>query len=185
MLKDKCLITFVKFASGIVNETSTPQLSPHPNKHHRSQAIARPSSCYRRPFLSKTLPRNRSLAARKRRSEGKAREERGECVSVGRSLLLVMSTPARRRLMRDFRRLQNDPPSGVTGAPMDNNILAWQVKLMYFWRYCASGVSVLFILSGLWTQYFIFSENQTLSFFGSRILVFPKMLTTTTLRVRT
>lgn len=29
--------------------------------------------------------------------------------------------------MRDFRRLQNDPPSGVTGAPMDNNILAWQV----------------------------------------------------------
>lgn len=39
----------------------------------------------------------------------------------------AMSTPARRRLMRDFRRLQNDPPSGVTGAPMDNNILAWQV----------------------------------------------------------
>lgn len=30
--------------------------------------------------------------------------------------------------MRDFRRLQNDPPSGVTGAPMDNNILAWQVN---------------------------------------------------------
>lgn len=27
----------------------------------------------------------------------------------------TMSTPARRRLMRDFRRLQGDPPSGVTG----------------------------------------------------------------------
>lgn len=44
-----------------------------------------------------------------------------------------MSTPARRRLMRDFRRLQNDPPSGVTGAPMDNNILAWQVREVVGW----------------------------------------------------
>ncbi|CAM9094505.1 unnamed protein product [Ascophyllum nodosum] len=42
-----------------------------------------------------------------------------------------MSTPARRRLMRDFRRLQNDPPSGVTGAPMDNNILAWQQAVIF------------------------------------------------------
>ena len=33
--------------------------------------------------------------------------------------------------MRDFRRLQNDPPSGVTGAPMDNNIMAWQVCLPF------------------------------------------------------
>merc|ERR1719223_1258901 len=32
-----------------------------------------------------------------------------------------MSTSARRRLLRDFKRLQNDPPSGVTGAPMDTN----------------------------------------------------------------
>eukprot|EP00727_Mastigamoeba_balamuthi_P006570 m51a1_g2533 putative ubiquitin-conjugating enzyme e2 2-like (156) ;mRNA; f:248777-249966 len=36
-----------------------------------------------------------------------------------------MSTPARRRLMRDFRRLQTDPPSGISGAPEENNILAW------------------------------------------------------------
>jgi len=40
-----------------------------------------------------------------------------------------MSTAARRRLMRDFRRLQNDPPQGVTGAPMDNNILVWQAVI--------------------------------------------------------
>lgn len=46
-----------------------------------------------------------------------------------------MSTPARRRLMRDFRRLQNDPPSGVTGAPMDNNILAWQVGFVFGWLF--------------------------------------------------
>jgi hypothetical protein len=36
-----------------------------------------------------------------------------------------MSTPARRRLMRDFRRLQSDPPQGVTGAPMDDDIMKW------------------------------------------------------------
>lgn len=36
-----------------------------------------------------------------------------------------MSTPARRRLMRDFKRLQNDPPQGVTGAPLDDDIMMW------------------------------------------------------------
>jgi len=40
-----------------------------------------------------------------------------------------MSTPARKRLMRDFRRLQNDPRNGVDGAPMDNNIMAWQAVI--------------------------------------------------------
>lgn len=25
--------------------------------------------------------------------------------------------------MRDFRRLQNDPPTGIQGAPLDNNIM--------------------------------------------------------------
>lgn len=34
-----------------------------------------------------------------------------------------MSSAARRRLVRDFRRLQSDPPSGVTAAPLDCNIL--------------------------------------------------------------
>ena len=36
-----------------------------------------------------------------------------------------MSTPARRRLMRDFKKLQEDPPAGVSGAPTDNNIMLW------------------------------------------------------------
>jgi ubiquitin-conjugating enzyme E2 A len=40
-----------------------------------------------------------------------------------------MSTAARKRLMRDFRRLQNDPPAGVQGAPMDNNIMVWQAVI--------------------------------------------------------
>ena len=40
-----------------------------------------------------------------------------------------MSTPARRRLMRDFKRLQSDPPEGISGAPMDNNIMSWQAVI--------------------------------------------------------
>lgn len=41
----------------------------------------------------------------------------------------TMSTSARRRLLRDFRRLQNDPPSGITGAPLDTNIMLWQAVI--------------------------------------------------------
>lgn len=42
---------------------------------------------------------------------------------------LRMSTAARRRLMRDFKRLQEDPPAGVSGAPTDNNILLWNAVI--------------------------------------------------------
>jgi ubiquitin-conjugating enzyme E2 A len=35
-----------------------------------------------------------------------------------------MSTVARKRLMRDFKRLQNDPPQGIQAAPLDNNVMA-------------------------------------------------------------
>ncbi|KAM3238445.1 hypothetical protein P3L10_013476 [Capsicum annuum] len=34
-----------------------------------------------------------------------------------------ISTPARKRLMRDFKRLQQDPPAGISGASYDNNIM--------------------------------------------------------------
>mmetsp|Transcript_6622 Transcript_6622/g.14155 ORF Transcript_6622/g.14155 Transcript_6622/m.14155 type:complete len:156 (+) Transcript_6622:28-495(+) len=40
-----------------------------------------------------------------------------------------MSTPARRRLIRDFKKLQNDPPVGVTGAPCDNDIMLWNAVI--------------------------------------------------------
>jgi ubiquitin-conjugating enzyme E2 A len=40
-----------------------------------------------------------------------------------------MSTSARRRLMRDFRRLQQDPPQGITGAPMSDDIMTWQAVI--------------------------------------------------------
>jgi ubiquitin-protein ligase len=36
-----------------------------------------------------------------------------------------MSTTARKRLMRDFKRLQTDAPEGVSGAPCPDNVLLW------------------------------------------------------------
>ncbi|CEO99460.1 hypothetical protein PBRA_001366, partial [Plasmodiophora brassicae] len=50
--------------------------------------------------------------------------ENGPCAAC-----VTMSTPARRRLMRDFRRLQNDPPQGVTGAPNEDNIMMWNAVI--------------------------------------------------------
>eukprot|EP01038_Epipyxis_sp_PR26KG_P011627 gene11627-15574_t len=40
-----------------------------------------------------------------------------------------MSTPARKRLMRDFKALQKDPPTGIQAAPMDNNVMNWQAVI--------------------------------------------------------
>jgi ubiquitin-conjugating enzyme E2 A len=40
-----------------------------------------------------------------------------------------MSTSARRRLIRDFRRIQNDPPDGVTATPMEDDIMKWQALI--------------------------------------------------------
>ncbi|CAO3595683.1 unnamed protein product [Absidia cylindrospora] len=40
-----------------------------------------------------------------------------------------MSTPTRRRLMRDFKRLQSNPPGGVSGAPCSDNIMLWNAVI--------------------------------------------------------
>jgi ubiquitin-conjugating enzyme E2 A len=40
-----------------------------------------------------------------------------------------MSTPCRRRLMRDFKRLQTDPPVGVTATPHPDNIMIWNAVI--------------------------------------------------------
>lgn len=40
-----------------------------------------------------------------------------------------MSTPAKRRLMRDFKRLSSDPPQGVSGAPTADNVLVWNAVI--------------------------------------------------------
>ena len=48
-----------------------------------------------------------------------------------------MSTAARKRLMRDFKRLQNDPPAGVSGSPLDNNVMVWQAVIFgYVFDFC-------------------------------------------------
>uniref|UniRef100_A0A803L931 E2 ubiquitin-conjugating enzyme n=2 Tax=Chenopodium quinoa TaxID=63459 RepID=A0A803L931_CHEQI len=43
--------------------------------------------------------------------------------------VVTMSTPSRKRLMRDFKRLQQDPPAGISGAPHDNNIMLWNAVI--------------------------------------------------------
>eukprot|EP00795_Rhopilema_esculentum_P000675 gene675-10381_t len=52
-----------------------------------------------------------------------------------------MSTPARRRLMRDFKRLQEDPPAGVSGAPTENNIMLWNAVIFGLQEDPPAGVS--------------------------------------------
>lgn len=38
--------------------------------------------------------------------------------------------------MRDFKRLQSDPPEGISGAPMDNNIMSWQAVIFGYGHQC-------------------------------------------------
>ena len=33
------------------------------------------------------------------------------------------------RLMRDFKRLQNDPPQGVNGSPKNDSIMHWNAVI--------------------------------------------------------
>ena len=33
------------------------------------------------------------------------------------------------RLMRDFKRLQNDPPQGINGSPNSDNIMQWNAVI--------------------------------------------------------
>ncbi|KAI6022957.1 ubiquitin-conjugating enzyme [Pisolithus microcarpus] len=40
-----------------------------------------------------------------------------------------MSTNCRRRLIRDFKRLSSDPPSGVSGSPCPDNIMVWNAVI--------------------------------------------------------
>lgn len=40
-----------------------------------------------------------------------------------------MTTHARRRLVRDFKKLQEDPPHGISGAPVHNDIMRWRAVI--------------------------------------------------------
>ncbi|KAK9462142.1 ubiquitin-conjugating enzyme [Lipomyces oligophaga] len=41
-----------------------------------------------------------------------------------------MSTTARRRLMRDFKRMQQDPPAGVSASPVSDNVMTWNAVII-------------------------------------------------------
>ena len=41
-----------------------------------------------------------------------------------------MTTPARKRLMRDFRSMQTDPPDGCNARPNAQNIMEWDAVLL-------------------------------------------------------
>ncbi|ODV93500.1 hypothetical protein PACTADRAFT_52076, partial [Pachysolen tannophilus NRRL Y-2460] len=41
-----------------------------------------------------------------------------------------MSTPARRRLMRDFKRMQSDAPGGVSASPLPDNVMTWNAVII-------------------------------------------------------
>jgi ubiquitin-protein ligase len=56
--------------------------------------------------------------------------------------------------MRDFKRLQDDSPSGITAAPSDNNIMQWQAVIfgyaftpLFIWRGATSFANHLPIAS--------------------------------------
>lgn len=85
----------------------------------------------------KTLRKRRVARARSPRrsaSFASTKEWRVGSVGVSCGVLLwarAMATPARRRLMRDFKRLQEDPPQGVTGAPVEeqDDIMKWNAVI--------------------------------------------------------
>ena len=66
-----------------------------------------------------------------------------------------MSTPARKRLMRDFKRLQLDPPAGISGAPQDNNIMLWNAVIFGYVSIPNNFLS-LRVCSLLWSNFAFF-----------------------------
>eukprot|EP01004_Peranema_trichophorum_P009583 NODE_8330_length_688_cov_97.883186_g7708_i0.p1 GENE.NODE_8330_length_688_cov_97.883186_g7708_i0~~NODE_8330_length_688_cov_97.883186_g7708_i0.p1 ORF type:complete len:192 (+),score=47.65 NODE_8330_length_688_cov_97.883186_g7708_i0:54-578(+) len=53
-----------------------------------------------------------------------------ETTSTSDSKSFNPSSQAKRRLLRDLRKIQDDPPQGVTGAPMDDNIFSWNAIIL-------------------------------------------------------
>jgi len=41
----------------------------------------------------------------------------------------IQSTNCRKRLIRDFKRLSTDPPSGISGSPCPDNIMLWNAVI--------------------------------------------------------
>ncbi|XBH95300.1 hypothetical protein VPH35_085878 [Triticum aestivum] len=119
---------------------ASPRLTSHEGRH------APLAPLYRPPFLpplhtlvrtdeaSLRLPTPAPPPGEPQREGGERRRPPGRAgqrarVRSGSEGSVGMSTPARKRLMRDFKRLQQDPPAGISGAPHDNNITLWNAVI--------------------------------------------------------
>jgi|APAra0007618257_1042622.scaffolds.fasta_scaffold02313_10 hypothetical protein len=83
-----------------------------------------------------------------------------------------MTTPAKKRLMWDFKRLQKDPPVGISGAPQDNNIMHWNALIFgYNFLFC-----FLFKawLCKLISSLSLFADLRTLH--GMEVIIFQYLL---------
>ncbi|KAL0481000.1 ubiquitin conjugating enzyme E2 RAD6A [Acrasis kona] len=40
-----------------------------------------------------------------------------------------MSTPCKRRLLRDFKKMKTDPPQGISASPLNDNIMQWNAVI--------------------------------------------------------
>lgn len=45
------------------------------------------------------------------------------------AIRVKMSTTCRKRLIRDFKRLKSDPPGGISGSPLPDNIMLWNAVI--------------------------------------------------------
>ena len=66
---------------------------------------------------------------REQRCSGQRRAGEAHRERVGQDVEhLKMTSVAKRRLMKDLRKMQNDPPSGVTAAPL-HELFTWQAVI--------------------------------------------------------
>ncbi|KAJ7316479.1 hypothetical protein JRQ81_002641 [Phrynocephalus forsythii] len=117
--------------------------SPPSSHRRREETPLRSCLLKPRPGRKKKRRRRRRKKKKKKKKAVAAAGEKESCEPPEGPRLLgghrdytdargngrIMSTPARRRLMRDFKRLQEDPPVGVSGAPSENNIMQWNAVI--------------------------------------------------------
>lgn len=94
---------------------------------HPLRATANSKPLIGQHLLRPTVPRHQ-LEEHKRIQEKLEQQRKARaCSPVSRELQAKMSTAARRRLMRDFKRMQTDPPAGVSASPIADNVMTWYV----------------------------------------------------------
>lgn len=94
-----------------------------PKPHQRAFPLHQPSKDPRPP-PSPLRSRRSAFRALLRGADPGSKRHQG---SGKREASRKMSTAARRRLMRDFKRMQTDPPAGVSASPIQDNVMTWFV----------------------------------------------------------